>query len=340
MIRVLSCLFTEHNLWLAAVAAVICVVGWVGAAFVLERARAARPAYRSLWRMLAGLAAGGGAWATHFVAMLAYDPSVAIGFDPGLTIASALIGVFGAWAAFEAYCRFKGCAATIAAGVMIGASIAALHYVGMSSVVAAARQVWALDLVAASCLFVCAFAVFGLGLLRDAQTDARKMIACATLILGVVSLHFTGMGALTLIPDGLVMAPDGELDRSGLALMVTMSVCMLLLVAAIISFADRRIAQTRLNSVERVQRFADVAFEGLLLHDGRIVHDANRRFAALMGCKPRVIAGRPLNELIEFESFLQGDAAARACSKLSCKPTRRFHAVSAARDLGSPSPGA
>ena len=74
------------------------------------------------------------------------------------------------------------------------------------------------------------------------------------------------------------------------ALMIVMGVSAMLLAAAAFSFADRRIARARLASVERMQRLADVAFEGLLLHDGRVVQDANVRFAELLGRDLRDIA--------------------------------------------------
>src|SRR5947207_2091462 len=108
MFRVLSCVFTQHNLWLVGLAAIICVLSFLGAVMVLSRLDAAEPRTKNAWLFLAGLAAGGGTWATHFVAMVAYDPGQAIGFDLFLTIASAIIGVAGAWAAFATFTRWRG----------------------------------------------------------------------------------------------------------------------------------------------------------------------------------------------------------------------------------------
>ena len=47
-----------------------------------------------MWIAGAGVVAGCGIWGTHFVAMLAYRPGVAVAYDPTLTILSILIAAF------------------------------------------------------------------------------------------------------------------------------------------------------------------------------------------------------------------------------------------------------
>ena len=74
MIRVLTCLTFEHDLRLVAVAGVICFFSSLSAITLFHRARAAKGRGRAAWVVAAGFAAGSGIWATHFIAMLAYDP--------------------------------------------------------------------------------------------------------------------------------------------------------------------------------------------------------------------------------------------------------------------------
>ncbi|WP_216073488.1 MHYT domain-containing protein, partial [Acinetobacter baumannii] len=43
--------------------------------------------------MIAGAAAGFGIWSTHFVAMLAYEAEVVVGYDIGLTVLSLAVAI-------------------------------------------------------------------------------------------------------------------------------------------------------------------------------------------------------------------------------------------------------
>ncbi|HVK80618.1 MAG TPA: MHYT domain-containing protein, partial [Verrucomicrobiae bacterium] len=296
MMRVLGCVFEQHDLWLVGVAALVCVLSWAGALMVLERVKAATARLRSLWLVLAGVAAGGGTWATHFVAMLAYQPQLNLGFDLWMTLASAAIAVIGACAAFEIAQRGWTKQPMIAAGLAMAATVTGLHYVGMAGVVAIER-VWAWDLVVASVLisggaFVAAF------MMLERATDMRgKVFAGIAFVGGVVALHFTGMGALTVAPDPFADAAN-VLDRRELAQTITMGALLMLCAAAVFSFVDWRVAAEKLAGAERMQRLADAAIEGILLHDARKVHDVNGRFCALLGFEPNELIGSPTIDLV------------------------------------------
>jgi PAS domain S-box-containing protein len=309
MFRVLSCVFTQHNLWLVGLAAIICVLSFLGAVMVLGRLDAAEPKTKNAWLFLAGLAAGGGTWATHFVAMVAYDPGQAVGFDFSLTIASAIIGVVGAWAAFATFTRWRGSRGRIAAGLLLGAAVVGLHYVGMAGVQAAAHEVWAFDLVVASWLFSAAFAILGITVLALASDWRGKTAAGALMVLGVVSLHFTAMGALTLVPDPTIPAPDHAIDRAGLAVLIAVGATAVLALAIVLVLADRRFAEIKLAAAARLQRLADAALEGIVMHEGARIVDANARFAAMVGLAVEQIVGQDLGSFVPRDTINSIEAA-------------------------------
>src|SRR5499427_137982 len=93
MFRVLSCLGGEHDLRLVALAGLVCFLASLVAVNLFRRARAARGSRRAAWVGLAGAATGCGIWATHFIAMLAYEPGVAIAYEIGLTALSLVMAV-------------------------------------------------------------------------------------------------------------------------------------------------------------------------------------------------------------------------------------------------------
>src|SRR5436190_10099932 len=93
MIRVLGCIFQQHDLRLVVVAAGLCTLACATALSMISRARATAGRTRMIWLVGAGTVAGCGIWGTHFVAMLAYHAGLPIAFAPGLTILSAVIAM-------------------------------------------------------------------------------------------------------------------------------------------------------------------------------------------------------------------------------------------------------
>ena len=86
MFRVFSCLTGEHDWRLVVLAGLVCLLASLVAVSLFHRARAGRESRsRHAWLLLAGAATGCGIWATHFIAMLAYQPSVPVAYNIGLT---------------------------------------------------------------------------------------------------------------------------------------------------------------------------------------------------------------------------------------------------------------
>ena len=95
MFAVFTCIFAQHDLRLVAVAALICITACLSAFGFQARAQTAEGGLRWAWLALTGMVAGSGVWATHFLAMLAYQPALKIAFDLGETLASLTAAVVG-----------------------------------------------------------------------------------------------------------------------------------------------------------------------------------------------------------------------------------------------------
>ena len=91
MFRVITCLSGEHDLRLVVLAGIVCFFASFVGINLLGRASATKGRTRVAWLALAGVATGCGIWATHFIAMLAYEPGVPIAFDIGLTGLSLIL---------------------------------------------------------------------------------------------------------------------------------------------------------------------------------------------------------------------------------------------------------
>ncbi|RTL64073.1 MAG: bifunctional diguanylate cyclase/phosphodiesterase [Hyphomicrobiales bacterium] len=193
--RIVACVAGLHNLWLVLLAAGVCVMGsWVGLE-LYRRSRERQDRQRLGWIVLASIATGSAVWCTHFIAMLAYEPGVPVTFDPSLTFASLMIMIMGAAAAYalgQGPQRLAG----YAGGALLGASVAAMHYTGMLAYHVDGIITWDAAYVAASVTMAAVFAALAL----EATGRARPLVPLALFVLAVVSLHFTGITAVTVTP--------------------------------------------------------------------------------------------------------------------------------------------
>ena len=81
MYQVLNCLTTEHDWRLVALGGAICLLASAVAISLFHRARASPGRSRVIWIALDAVVSGCGIWATHFIAMLAYDPGTTHGIQ-------------------------------------------------------------------------------------------------------------------------------------------------------------------------------------------------------------------------------------------------------------------
>lgn len=93
MLKVLTCLTGQHDFRLVLVAGLVCFAACFTAFRLFSRLRGARGLVRGAWLLLTGLVAGSGVWATHFIAMVAYDPGLKTGYSPAGTLLSLMIAV-------------------------------------------------------------------------------------------------------------------------------------------------------------------------------------------------------------------------------------------------------
>src|SRR5206468_311136 len=131
MLRIYSCIIHDHDYRLVIVAGVICLLASLTAFSILEQVRSGA-GRRAAWLALAAFVSGTGIWATHFIAMLAYQPEIPITYDLLLTLlsiaAAILITGAGWWTALRG-----SRPSALAGGAIVGAGIATMHYIGMSA---------------------------------------------------------------------------------------------------------------------------------------------------------------------------------------------------------------
>ena len=299
MLGVLGCLSAEHDHLLVVLAALVCCISGYVTFSLLARVRSSR---RGGWLIFPALAAGIGAWSTHFIAMLAYSPGLPTGFMPALTALTAIISPTAAMAGMTLWARAQGRADRLLGGAVIGLGVGVMHYVGMAAMQVPGHLEYNPQVVIASILF--GTAIIALALSEPPPQPGHRLgwtlRGSAAFILGVVLLHFTGMGAVTIVPDGAVAVGSAALDHRWLATLIagitglTLAggVCLMLLGAWLRARAEAAEA-------DRTRSLADASFEGLILCDaGGVISDVNRRFVTLTGESRESLIGRDFHEML------------------------------------------
>lgn len=234
------CITNDHDAWLVALAAVVCLIAANSAVLLLRQACASTGRMRANWTLVAGFTTGLGIWTTHFVAMLGYDPGIVIGYDSTLTVLSLLIAVALTTIGFMVAVHRRGFAPVPVASALIGGGIAAMHYTGMSAVQFPGTFAWRWDYVAISVLFAIAPIYPALVLALKGHTYPRGIAAASLITMAIVVLHFLGMTALTVIPIAGDGVPNALVSPGMMSIALAgMSIALLLLACAAVLVTRR-----------------------------------------------------------------------------------------------------
>ncbi|ASY66213.1 diguanylate cyclase/phosphodiesterase (GGDEF & EAL domains) with PAS/PAC sensor(s) (plasmid) [Sinorhizobium sojae CCBAU 05684] len=231
MVTVLNCIAVDHNLGLVLVAALVCLFGSAVTLRLLRRSVDAPDGQRVGWQFLASVAGGGGVWATHFVAMLAYETPAPVSIDAPLTILSLVIAMAGLFASFLVSGIRMSRVFPALGGAMAGLAFSAMHYTGMFAYRVVGLVEWELGYVVASILLTVMFSTVSVALTWLRPVGAgRSWIAPALLVTGIVSLHFTAMAAFRVTP---VAGSFPDIDAQAVvALALAIAVAALIILGA------------------------------------------------------------------------------------------------------------
>tara|TARA_R110002033_G_scaffold22831_1_gene54732 strand:- start:409 stop:2382 length:1974 start_codon:yes stop_codon:yes gene_type:complete len=273
----------------------MCLIGSLTSVKLFQRTFAETGTSRLQWCFLSAFTAGAAIWATHFIAMLGYRPGVPVTLHGTLTVLSALIAVGGiAIGLLLASCRNRFIAVFTGGGI-IGLSIASMHYVGMFAYRADGIVRWLPEYVIASLFLSVIFSALAIDRMRKIGMSKNIGLASGFFAGAIITLHFTGMAAFSVIPlPGVQGGADSEAFS---ALAATIAMVALIIIGAGISthLVDRR---TRSKSQEQLQYIA--------LHDA-LTEVANRHaFAEALTaeCSKLENQGRPFALLmIDLDRF-------------------------------------
>lgn len=251
MYRVISCIATQHDYRLVLLAALICAAAAVTSFKIYAHVGVSQGRRRLALIFLTGVCSAAGIWATHFVAMLAYEPSFPTAYDPIMTAASLLGAMITATVGF-ALAASGSRWHPASGGALIGTGIGLMHYTGMQALIVPGTLHWDMTLVAASIATGGVMTSTSV-LVFHKWSHRRALWVCSGLLtLGICGLHFTGMGAVTILPDPTIIVHPSRVDGALIVVAVTSASLLIMLSgvtsAALIESQTRRSANKNCSS--------------------------------------------------------------------------------------------
>ncbi|MFN3745330.1 MAG: putative bifunctional diguanylate cyclase/phosphodiesterase [Hyphomicrobiaceae bacterium] len=313
---IISCILTEHDLRLVLLAALVVVSGGWVAFGLFQRAGEKLGMERYGWTFLAAVAAGASVWCTHFIAILAFDVRAPITFDPLLTLASLIVVIAGCGAGFHVALWDRRAPFVVAGGALVGLAIAAMHYTGMMAYRVDGLVEWSAGYVIASVAMSVAFGALAVDQAVRRPWPFSHHLALGSFVLAVVSLHFTGMTALTVTPL-VTGAKIADPDVLALMAIAVAGVSLIIVGTGVATYViDTKATE---GMTERLQHMAhNDALTGLPNRAGFTEH-LRRELARAKadGCRVAVV-GLDLDrfkEINDLRGLEAGDAALKIISQ-------------------------
>ena len=295
----LANLMQHHDFRLVLLAAIVCECGAVTAFRLYARLRGSRGIVRAAWTLLTGIVGGAGAWATHFLLMMAYDPGLRIGYWPGSTLASLIIAIAAMCGGFTLATTQKRSSSTeVAGGVLIGFGLGAMHYVGLAGMAVQGHMVWNNALAAVSIAFAVVGAIAALYAVGAGRKVYQQLLGALLITIAVIGLHFVGMAALTIHPDYNIPAPPELLSPVMISFGVSSIAAVMILGGLGAALIE---ASTTNSALDRMRRLANAAFEGIVVLREGMIADCNAAFADLAGATVEELRGKLMDDLLVLD---------------------------------------
>jgi NO-binding membrane sensor protein with MHYT domain/nitrogen-specific signal transduction histidine kinase len=245
----------NFNVSLVALSVIIAIATSYTALDLGGQIRVSRGRMRLGWLTMAAVTLGGGIWSMHFVAMLAFIMPMPVAYDLGLTTLSLIVAAavisLGFSAVSHGHVSWRGISI---GGLLMGAGICSMHYIGMAAMDMQADINYDPLLVAVSFLIAAGASVVALRLSLASMSVAQQIGGALTMGIAISGMHYTGMWAATFtMREELGMTGSSSLHQVNLAIIIAVVTFLVLLSAEVSSMVDRRLAASVSREAQRLR---------------------------------------------------------------------------------------
>lgn len=268
---------------------------------------------RQYWLIGSGIVLGLTIWAMHFTGMLAHMLPIPVGYDFRIILLSIVVSLGGSIVGTWLIYQLDEVWWTIG-GLCIGCTIISMHYISMTALQIAARQIYDLPLVLLSGLIaiVASWGAFWLLRFRNCTTSfaqCRQVIASAGLMgIAISGMHYTAILATHIRVAAIAPRSIEPMSSRVLAIVIGVAALLILIAALLASFFGRQLSAERAR-VEALQ-IAEARLEDLVqqrtqeLEQEKLASDvANQAKTAFLSNTSHELR-TPLTAIIGFSSVL------------------------------------
>jgi methyl-accepting chemotaxis protein len=308
MFQVLSPITAEQDWRLVVVAVLVCFAASICAVTLFQSARGAQGRSRATWILTAGISAGFGIWAAHFIAMLSYAPGIGLTYDIGFTVLLFAVVVAVACAGLGIAVQVPARWGVPVGGGIVGAGVAAMYYLGMWAIEVPGRVSWSWEPVSASIVLGTVLGIAALALAVRRDTVPGTFLAALLLMLAVVSHRFTATGAVEIVPDPTRVIDASSAAPLALAWAIANAALAVSGIGIVAARMDRHLRDQNLHLSVALNKM----LQGLCMFDAkkRLVV-CNSYYAELYRIPPELVkAGTPHDDIIAhrvLNGILSGD---------------------------------
>ncbi|TCS62225.1 MHYT domain-containing protein [Varunaivibrio sulfuroxidans] len=266
------------------------------------------------WIMAGALAMGNGIWSMHFIGMLAYSTPDSIDYDINLTVLSGVIAMLASAAVIHIVGNSTVSLKRIAGGgLVLGAGIAGMHYVGSSAMVMddvifydPARFLFSII----AGLLLSSFGLFVFFIVGRHNSSSKShalasdFFGAAILGLAVSTTHYIAMSATYFFHADFQHVPKStEIHPSTLGAAVAVAALLVVGLSVIATFVDRHLRQAMASAQESRTAMFDIMRatpQGVVVLDENLnIVTHNDAFTNLLRPISRLLVkGTPLETLI------------------------------------------
>lgn len=241
-----------YDMRLVLLSYVIAVIASFAALDLAGRVTATHGSARKLWLMGGAVAMGVGIWSMHFIAMLAFRLPVPIAYNTLITLALLVAAMVASGVALFIVSReAMGMVPLVSGAVLMGIGVGTMHYTGMAAMRLEAVMWYDTTLFLAPVIVAIVVSLVALWLASHLRGETsgigvlQKVVSALVMGGAVVGVHFTGQAATNFSPTEASMAAQSLSstgDNSWLAVAVGITTSLILCLALVSSFLNRRTA--------------------------------------------------------------------------------------------------
>jgi diguanylate cyclase (GGDEF)-like protein len=276
-----------HHL-LILVAGAVCLFGtWIGMRH-FARARATEGPTRYGWLFMASFGTGAALWASIFISILSQEPSLQSAFDLAPTAAALLIAIVACLAGFEIGSRKRPALAPELGGLMVGAGILAMHYVGVKAWHVTGTITWNWFGISANLLLGLGLGALSVNRANRPVTRYCRHGAAIVMTFMVCVMHYTMSATHDVVADAMMPLPPNLIPAKILAVGIVGAVLLVIgsgFSSYIIDLRSRTEAADRIHQLSFNDTMTGlpnrIAFNERLAFDISDAHEKAHKLAAL-----------------------------------------------------------